>query len=213
MKNAVLFCAGLSGSGKSYFIKNTLPDGLFYNLKSATTRDMRAGEVEGREYYFRDEEYFNNTPLVTRLWVNRNFWKPGDRKWFYGVPESEVMQHLGQNFTYDVIEPKYIRQMIDWFNMHGLDSSYGYKIAWFVPPKNNFEIASARATMPNDIEVRRANTCNIEDFLEVGLRPDFVLCPIKGDVDPRLTQYIGAVYEEMMLWQAKATNRPITNSR
>ncbi len=67
MKNTILFCTGLSGCGKTYFIKNTLPDGLFYNLKSATTRDMRAGEVEAREYYFRDEEYFNNTPLITKL--------------------------------------------------------------------------------------------------------------------------------------------------
>ena len=213
MKNTVLFCAGLSGSGKTYYIKNTLPDGLFYNLKSATTRDMRAGEVEGREYYFRDEEYFNNTPLVTRLWVNRDFWKPGERKWMYGVPESEVIPNLGRNFVYDDIEPKYVRQMIDWFNMHGLDSSYVYKIAWFVPPKNNFEIASARATMPNDMAVRRANTCDIEDFLEVDLRPDFMLCPIKGNMDPRLIQYIGAVYEEMQWRQNKTVNRPISNSR
>ena len=30
----------------------------FYNLKSATTRLMREGETDGREYYFRDEDYF-----------------------------------------------------------------------------------------------------------------------------------------------------------
>ncbi len=210
MKNTVLFCAGLSGSGKTYYIKNTLPDGLFYNLKSATTRDMRAGEVEGREYYFRDEEYFNNTPLVTRLWVNRDFWKPGERKWMYGVPESEVIPNLGRNFVYDVIEPKYVRQMIDWFNMHGLNSFYGYKIAWFVPPRNNFEIAAARATMPNDAAVRHANTCDIEDFLAADLRPDYILQPITGNMDARLSQYIGSVYEEMLMWKSKAENRPIS---
>lgn len=203
MKNTVLFCTGLSGSGKTYFIKNTLPDGLFYNLKSATTRDMRPGEVEANEYFFRDEEYFNNTPLVTQLWVNRNFWKPGDRKWLYGVPETEVIQNLGRNFTYDVIEPQYVRQMIDWFNMHGLDTSYTYKIAWFLPPKNNFEIAADRATMPNDAVVRRTNTCSIEDFLDCDLRPDYILRPIMGQMDGRLMQYIGALYDDMLWRQSK----------
>lgn len=213
MKNTILFCTGLSGCGKTYFIKNTLPDGLFYNLKSATTRDMRAGEVEAREYYFRDEEYFNNTPLVTKLWVNRDFWKPGDRKWMYGVPESEVIPNLGRNFTYDVIQPRYVRQMIDWFNMHGLDSAYVYKIAWFLPPKNNFEIAAARATMPNDSAVRHANTCSIEDFLDCDLRPDYILRPIMGQMDGRLMQYIGALYDDMLWRRSKGADRPISNSR
>ena len=207
MKNTVLFCTGLSGSGKTYFIKNTLPDGLFYNLKSATTRDMRPGEIEANEYFFRDEEYFNNTPLVTQLWVNRNFWKPGDRKWLYGVPETEVIRNLGRNFTYDVIEPQYVRQMIDWFNMHGLDTSYTYKIAWFLPPKNNFEIVENRATMPNDTAVRRTNTCTIEDFLDCNLRPDYILRPIMGQMDGRLMQYIGALYDDMLWRQSKVPGK------
>lgn len=203
MKNTVLFCTGLSGCGKSYFIKNNLPDGLFYNLKSATSRNMRDNEVDGRDYYFRDEEYFDNTPLVTKLWVNRDFWQPGDKKWMYGVPESEVIQNLGRNFTYDVIEPKYVRQMIDWFNMHGLDTSYVYKIAWFLPPKDNFGVAKSRANMPNDLDVRKNNTCDAGDFLDVGLCPDYILRPITGHLDARLTQYIGALYDDMVWNYAK----------
>lgn len=213
MKNTVLFCTGLSGSGKTYFIKNILPDGLFYNLKSATTRDMRAGEIDGQEYYFRDEEYFMNTPLVTRLWVNRDFWKPGERKWLYGVPESEIIPNLGKNFVYDVIEPKYVRQMIDWFNMHGLDSSYTYKIAWFLPTKKSSNIIDSRANMPNDKAVRGANTCTIEDLLDVNLRPDFILRPLAGQMDPRLTLYIGALYDDMSWRQSKMKNEHNANSK
>lgn len=206
MKNTVLFCTGLSGSGKSYFIKNTLPNGLFYNLKSATTRAMRDGEIDGREYYFRDEEYFTNMPLVTELWVNRDFWKPGDKKWMYGVPESEVMNNMGKNFTYDVIEPKYARQMIDWFNRHGLDSIYDYKVAWFLPPKNNFDIVARRANMPNDTAVRKQNTCDAGDFLDAGIWPDYILRPIMGQMDARLMQYIGALYDDMLWRQTKSAN-------
>ena len=201
MKKIVLFCTGVSGSGKSYFIEKTLPAGLFYNLKSATTRDMRAGESESNPYYFRDEKYFETTPLVTKLWVNENIWHVGDRKWLYGVPESEVLNNLGRNFTYDVIEPKYVRQMIDWFHLKKLDRDYGFKIAWFIPPYNNFEIASRRATMPNDMAVRRANTCNAGDFLDVGLRPDYILRPISGNFDARLNQYVNVLYDDMLLDQ------------
>lgn len=198
MKNSVLLCTGLSGSGKTYFIQNNLPAGLFYNLKSATTRAPRSGEVDGEKYFFRDEQYFENTALVTNLWVNRNFWQPGDKKWLYGVPESEVFEHMGQNFTYDVIEPQYARQMIDWFNMHGLDSTYMFKVIWFLPPRNSIDTVVSRANMPNDLAVRCNNTCNIEDFLDCGLRPDYILRPRQGQYDARLDQYIGALYDCFM---------------
>lgn len=115
MKNTLLFCNGLSGSGKTYFIQNTLPTGLFYNLRSATTRPMRPGESEGKPYFFRDEAYFENARLATHLWVNEQFWTPGTLKWIYGIPEEEVFAHLGKNLIYDVIQPRYTRQLIDWF--------------------------------------------------------------------------------------------------
>lgn len=198
MKKSLLICVGASGSGKTYFIRHTLPAGLFYNLRSATTRDMRANEQDGREYFFRNEEYFDKTPLVTRLWVNEQVWRVGDKKWLYGVPESEVLNNIGKCFTYDVIEPKYARQMIDWFQLKHLDTEYGFKIAWFLPPKNNMEIAAKRASMPDDALVRTMNTCNAGDFMDVNLRPDYILRPITGNYDPRLTQYLGALYDNMM---------------
>lgn len=189
-KNTLLFCNGLSGSGKTYFIQNTLPQGLFYNLRSATTRPMREGESEGKPYFFRNEEYFDNTTLVTRLWVNKNFWTPGTPKWMYGVPEEEVLGHLGQNLIYDVIEPQYTRQMIDWFNKNNLAKHYNFRIAYFLSPEQNLETARMRANMPNDADVRRTNTCDPIDFLAAGLDPDYILMPRSGLYNPRLTRHI-----------------------
>ena len=111
IQSTVLFCTGLSGTGKSYFIKNILPRGAFYNLRSATTRPMRDGEKDGREYFFRDEKYFDTETFATKLFVNEAFWKPGEPKWLYGVPEFEILDNWTRNFTYDVIEPRYVRQM------------------------------------------------------------------------------------------------------
>ncbi len=173
MKNMVLFCTGLSGSGKSYFVDNILPAGAFYRLKSAATRPMRNGESEGNPYYFRDETYFDTAPLATRLFVNEEFWTPGTPKWLYGVPEFEIMDNLGRNFVYDVIQPKYARQMIDWFCRNKLTNAYRFKTLYFLSPENNFQIAAERANMPNDMAVRKNNTCNPIDFLRAGVHVDY----------------------------------------
>ena len=191
-KKTLLFCTGLSGSGKTYFIKNILPDGAFYNLKSATTRPMRDGEIEGREYYFRDEAYFDKEKFATRLFVNEKFWKPVDKKWLYGVPEFEILDNLGANFTYDVIQPKYVRQMVDWFYMHKLDKTYNFKILLFEPSKNSTNIIRSRQNMPNDEQVRKENTCNLQDFRAVNLIPDHVVICQPGQLkmDDRLRMFL-----------------------
>ena len=175
MKKTLLFCTGETGSGKSYFIKNILPQGAFYNLKSATTRPIRPGEQEAKEYYFRDESYFENEKFATKLFVNEQFWHPGQPKWPYGVPEFEIFDHIGANFTYDVIQPRYVRQMIDWFNKHKLDAAYNFRILWFIPPINNLEIAQNRQNMPNDLDVRKTNTCTIDDFDNANIGPDHIV--------------------------------------
>ncbi len=189
-KKTLLFCNGLSGSGKTYFIQNTLPTGLFYNLRSATTRPMRDGESEGAPYFFRDEAYFDVEPLATRLWVNQAIWTPGTPKWMYGVPEFEIYEHLGQNLIYDVIEPRYTRQLIDWFHSHGLARQYNFRVAYFLSPEQNLETARARANMPNDTDVRRINTCNPIDFLNAHIDPDYTLMPRSGLYNSRLDAHI-----------------------
>ena len=150
----VVFCTGESGSGKSYFIKKFLSNENFYNLKSATTRPIRDGEVDNREYYFRDEEYFKTEKFATELFVNEKFWKPGEPKWLYGVPEFEIFDNLGKNFTYDVIEPKYVRQMIDWFKKKNLVKYYNFKILWFQPVTNSNAIIESRQNMPNSPQIK-----------------------------------------------------------
>lgn len=194
-KNWILFCTGLSGTGKTYFIKNILPQNAFYNLKSATTRPMRDYEQDGREYYFRDESYFDTEKFATHLWVNEAFWKPGDKKWLYGVPEFELLHHLGQDFTYDVIQPRYVAEMINWFRKSGLDSAYNYKILWFQPNPGATNVVEKRQNMPNDLDVRRTNTCNKQDFLSAGIKPDHkVICSPQGVyMDTKLKRFLAEI--------------------
>lgn len=186
----LLLCCGTSGSGKSYFIQNTLPRGLFYNLKSATTRKMRLGESNGNPYYFVDESFFDSTPMATYLFVNEKYWVPGGSKWLYGIPEWEIQQHIGKNMTYDVIEPKYARQLIEWFRTNGLTREYMFRVAWFLGPENAFDIVKQRANMQNDVAVRRENTCAATDFMRAGLDVDYMLSPRCGLMNARLMRHI-----------------------
>lgn len=191
-KNTVLFCTGLSGTGKTYFIKNILPAGVFYNLKSATTRPMRENEMDGREYYFRDEHYFETEKFATYLFVNEQFWKPGVPKWLYGVPEFEIYDHIGQNLTYDVIQPRYVRQMIDWFTARKLDREYDFRILWFQPSETGNAVVQKRQNMPNDLEVRQQNTCNTNDFRNACLKPNHIVIssPQQLVMDNRLRAFL-----------------------
>ena len=200
MKRSLLCCVGESGSGKTTGINN-LPESLFYNLRSLTTREKRPEEKEGEKYFFVDEETFNKQKLVTKLWVNEDFCTPesGKPKWLYGVPEFEIYDNLGKNLVYDVIEPRYARQMIDWFNAQKFASDYDIKIAWFVPPVDN-NIVKERVNMPDDEKVRTQNTCNIFDiFKALERKPDFILQPRCNHFDTDLIRYIGALYSDYEL--------------
>ncbi|MCQ2574837.1 MAG: hypothetical protein MJ156_01890 [Alphaproteobacteria bacterium] len=197
-KNTLLFCTGISGTGKTYFIKNTLPKGLFYNLKSVTTRPMREGESQGNPYYFCTEDEFEHYELATKLFVNEAFWKKGQPKWLYGVTEQEIKEHIGLNLTYDVIQPKYVRQMIDWFRLHNLDRLYTFKIAYFIPQENdNLDTAKKRANMPNDIAVRTKNTCNPCDFVKEGLDVDYLNIATQNLISPKLLKHIQSLQQNI----------------
>jgi len=177
-KKILLFCNGLSGTGKTTFINRyAVPNG-FHNLISATTRDKRDGEVDGVSYYFRDEAYFDREKFATYLWVNEILWKPGDKKWLYGIPEFEIMNHIDENLIYDVIQPRYTRDLMNWFIAHNLQKQYVFRVAYFTTyQKNIIETIEKRASMKNDITVRRTNTCNMDDFSNAGVGIDFITRP------------------------------------
>lgn len=90
-KGILIICSGFSGAGKGTIIKKLL-DGYrdYYSLSiSATTRDPRAGEEDGREYFFKTREEFekmiNNDELIEyAMYVNN----------YYGTPKSYVLDQL-----------------------------------------------------------------------------------------------------------------------
>ena len=83
--------SGFSGSGKGTIMKRLLekyPDNYALSI-SATTRDPRPGEVDGREYFFRTVDDFekmieNDELLEYAKYVNN----------YYGTPKAYVQEQL-----------------------------------------------------------------------------------------------------------------------
>lgn len=207
----LLFCTGDAGAGKTTFIQTRLlPDGLFHNLRSATTRPPRkdCDEREGQPYFFRDEAYFANPKdFATYLFVNEKTWKPGEPKWLYGVPKFEIIDNLGKNLVYDVIQPRYVAQMINWLDENNLKSEYNIKIAWFLPFEDGSDIVTKRANMPNDKLIRDTNTCTAYDILDAGLEIDYILRPRRNQYSPRLNNLIARLYDDMIQKRPKPQPR------
>ncbi len=86
-KGTVIVLSGFSGAGKGTIMKHLLTTypGMYHLSVSATTREKRPGEEEGREYFFRTVEEFEDMirehELLEYASFNHNY---------YGTPKAYV---------------------------------------------------------------------------------------------------------------------------
>ena len=59
-KGLLIVISGFSGAGKGTVVKQLIKKYNYSLSVSATTREPREGEVDGREYYFKTKEEFQN---------------------------------------------------------------------------------------------------------------------------------------------------------
>lgn len=92
-KGMIVVLSGFSGAGKGTIMKHLLQEhpGEFHLSISATTRDKRQGEQEGREYFFKSKEEFqamvDRNELLEYATFNGNS---------YGTPRSYVEQLVNE---------------------------------------------------------------------------------------------------------------------
>lgn len=90
-KGTLLVLSGFSGAGKGTIVKKLVSEYDYHISISATTRSPRAGEVDGREYYFKTRDEFQEL-------INHN----GLIEWaeyvgnYYGTPKQFVEEMLAQ---------------------------------------------------------------------------------------------------------------------
>ena len=91
-KGILVVVSGFSGAGKGTVMKRLLKKYNDYALSvSATTRNPREGEVDGREYFFRSKEEFEK--LIDEDALIEYAQYVGN---YYGTPRSYVEEQLSQ---------------------------------------------------------------------------------------------------------------------
>lgn len=148
MKGKLIIISAPSGSGKTTIIKHLLKNLNLEFSVSATSREMRTGEKNGRDYYFLSKDEFHerikNGDLLEYEEVYKNI--------YYGTLKSEVekIRQKGTNVIFDVDIKG------------GLNIKNAYKekaLAIFIKPPN-VEILRQR------LEARRDRTLNIDERVE-----------------------------------------------
>lgn len=99
-KGILIVVSGFSGAGKGTVVKKMMQDYEEYALSiSATTRNPREGEVDGREYFFKTSEEFEKMIAQDELieyakYVNN----------YYGTPRAyvEEMLNAGKNVILEI---------------------------------------------------------------------------------------------------------------
>lgn len=101
MKGKLVIISAPSGAGKTTIVKHLLSSGLNLEFSiSATTREKRAGETEGKDYYFL-------TPDEFRKFIDRGEfveWEEVYSDHFYGTLKKEIERiwSEGKHVLFDV---------------------------------------------------------------------------------------------------------------
>ena len=92
-KGMIIVLSGFSGAGKGTIMKNLLKahPGQYHLSISATTRQKRQGEEDGREYFFKTREEFDQMIADNQLLEYATF--NGNS---YGTPRSYVEQLVNE---------------------------------------------------------------------------------------------------------------------
>lgn len=104
-KNKIYAILGFSGSGKDTTVKNLTKElDNIVSLTSHTTRPMRDGEVNGREYYFIDDNEFNSLYEAGMFVEVRDYEISDGTHWYYGFQTTEVDEKMKQGNVIFIVD-------------------------------------------------------------------------------------------------------------
>ena len=94
MKGKLIIVSAPSGAGKTTIVKHLLDSGLCLEFSiSATTREKRGSETDGREYYFLEPDDFRHRILMGEFVE----WEEVYKDHYYGTLYSEIDRIRGKN--------------------------------------------------------------------------------------------------------------------
>ena len=98
MNNNKIICViGKAAVGKDTFVNELLKDGQYRKAISYTTRPKRAGEIDGKDYYFISLEEFNKMKDNNEFLEETSYIVNGET-WYYGFAKDTF-----ENLSHDLI--------------------------------------------------------------------------------------------------------------
>lgn len=163
----LIFFIGESGCGKSTLQDNLIKYNphLFTNITSSTTRDMREGETNGKEYHFVSNDEFSNLNLIQSVSFGGNS---------YGTQIEEFNKDAA--FGLFIVTPEGVYDTINALKERGLE--FNYQVVFFLTSKNLLK--------RHNVSEERINRGNIQkDFVERYTLGEFTDLPVHivGDSD------------------------------
>ena len=177
-KGLMLILSSPSGAGKTTISKRLLDmeQGIAMSV-SATTRPMRKGEIEGKDYFFVSKEKFQqmvaNGEFLEHATVFGNN---------YGTPDKAVKDRLAQG--YDVLFD------IDWQGTRDLKKKCGDDVVsiFILPPSMKELEKRLKARAQDDEKVIKERMDKASDEISHWNVYDYVL--VNDDIDEAVTKVI-----------------------
>lgn len=108
----LIILMGKSGVGKDT-IQNQIIDRYDFNrFVSTTTRPMRKGEMDGREYHFISVEEFKKKLIDDEFIETRDYEVAGNKTWHYGSEKKEISKDKDQII---ILDPNGAKKFIEVF--------------------------------------------------------------------------------------------------
>ncbi|MDO4487894.1 MAG: guanylate kinase [Eubacteriales bacterium] len=184
-KGLLIVISGFSGAGKSVITKKLLREYEHYAYSvSATTRNPRAGEVDGKDYFFITKEEFERKIENGELLEHNNY--VGN---YYGTLKSYVEDKLA--------EGKDVILEIDVNGGRQVKASYPDTISIFVTAPNASEQSQrlrGRGTESED--VIRARLTKVIDEIPTALTYDYIV--VNDDLE-KTTERINRIIQDQHL--------------
>lgn len=89
MGTKVICLIGGCGAGKNYVLNRICKNFNVHTIVTHTTRPMRRGEIEGKDYHYISKEQFENMLMKNQFIEHRVYNVIGD-VWSYGVAITEI---------------------------------------------------------------------------------------------------------------------------
>lgn len=84
---------GMSASGKDAILRELVANHGFREIVTTTTRPMRKGEVNGKDYNFISRKEFEKGISEGRFFECRSYntiWNGKEDVWYYGTPKMQL---------------------------------------------------------------------------------------------------------------------------